>query len=124
MLALAPSDLATLNNLAWLYQERGDQRAVQLGDRAARLAPDSAPVIDTAGWTQLRLGDKQRGLTLIRRAADLEPTDRDIQYHLAIALVETGQPAEGRRVLTTLLQSTETFASRTAAEQLLRTMPP
>lgn len=124
VLALAPSDLATLNNLAWLYQERGDKRAVQLGDRAARLAPDSAPVIDTAGWAQLRLGDKQRGLTLIRRAADLEPTDRDIQYHLAIALVETGQPAEGRRVLTRLLQSTETFASRAAAEQMLRTMPP
>ena len=122
VLALEIEDLASLNNLAWLYQQRGDRRAVQLGDRAARLAPESAPVVDTAGWTHLRLGDRQRGLTLIRRAAELEPTDRDIQYHLAVALVETGQPAEGKQVLTALLQSTEGFASRTAAEQMFRTM--
>lgn len=122
VLALAPDDLATINNLAWLYQERGDRRAVQLGDRAARLAPESAPILDTAGWAQLRLGDRQRGLTLIRRAASLEPTDRDIQYHLAVALVETGQPAEGKRILAALVESTDAFASRAAAEQMLRKM--
>jgi cellulose synthase operon protein C len=122
VLALAPDDLATINNLAWLYQERGDKRALQLGDRAARLAPESAPILDTAGWAQLRLGDRQRGLALIRRAADLEPADRDIQYHLAVALVENGQPAEGKRILAALVQSTDAFASRAAAEQMLRTM--
>ncbi|MEO7386032.1 MAG: tetratricopeptide repeat protein, partial [Gammaproteobacteria bacterium] len=122
VLVLAPDDLATLNNLAWLYQERGDKRAVPLGDRAAALAPGSAPILDTAGWVQLHLGDQQRGLTLIRRAAELEPADRDIQYHLAVALAQTGQPAEGRRILSALLKSPEAFASRSAAEQMLGTM--
>ena len=122
VLALAPDDLATLNNLAWLYQERSDRRAIELGSRAARLAPESAPILDTAGWAELKLGDRQRGLKLLRRAAELEPADRDIQYHLAVALVQTGQPAEGKRILAALVESTDDFASRTAAEQMLRTM--
>jgi putative PEP-CTERM system TPR-repeat lipoprotein len=122
VLALAPDDVATLNNLAWLSQERGDRRAVDLGARAARLAPESAPVLDTAGWAELRLGDRQRGLKLIRRAAELAPVDRDIQYHLAVALVENGQPAEGRRILAALVESGDPFASRADAEQMLRTM--
>jgi len=122
VLAQAPDDLATINNLAWLYQERGDKRAVQLGGRAARLAPGSAPILDTAGWAELRLGDRQQGLKLIRRAAELAPADPDIQYHLAVALVETGQPGEGKRILAALVESGDDFASRAAAEQLLRTM--
>jgi hypothetical protein len=39
-----------------------------------------------------------------------------------VALVETGQAGEGKRLLTTLLQSREAFASRVAAENLLRTL--
>ncbi len=122
VLKLVPDDLQTLNNLAWLAQERGDPRALKLGDRAVQLAPDSAPVLDTAGWAHVQLGDAQRGLSLIRRAADREPADADIQYHLAQALVKTGQSAEGKRVLTALLSHDKAFASRAAAEQLLRTL--
>ncbi|MEZ5566618.1 MAG: PEP-CTERM system TPR-repeat protein PrsT [Gammaproteobacteria bacterium] len=122
VLKLIPDDLQTLNNLAWLAQERGDKRALKLGDRAVKLAPDSAPVLDTAGWAHLQLGDPQQGMSLIRRAADREPTDPDIQYHLAVALLKTGQPAEGKRVLTALLNKSQAFASRAAAEQMLSAM--
>ncbi|MBN8281313.1 MAG: PEP-CTERM system TPR-repeat protein PrsT, partial [Gammaproteobacteria bacterium] len=122
VLKLAPDDVATLNNLAWLAQERGDRRAVELGARAVRLAPASAPVLDTAGWAEVRLGDRRKGLELIRRAAELSPVDRDIRYHLAVALVDNGQPAEGRRILAALVESKDDFASRPAAEQMLRAM--
>lgn len=122
VLELEPDDVPTLNNLAWLLQERGDRRAVKLGARAARLAPQSAPVLDTAGWAEVQLGDPQQGLALIRRAVALAPTDRDIQYHLAAALAKTGQAEEGRRILERLVASPEAFASRSSAEQMLRNL--
>ena len=122
VLELVPDELATLNNLAWLYQERGDRRALQLGARAVRLAPEAAPVLDTAGWAELRFGDAQQGLSLLRRAAARAPADRDIQYHLAVALDRTGQAGEAKRVLTAILKSDEKFASRAAAEQMLGSM--
>lgn len=122
VLKLVPNDLATLNNLAWLAQERGDPQALKLGERALRLAPESAPVLDTAGWAQAQLGDPERGVSLLRKAAGIAPTDADIQYHLAGALVKAGQKAEGKQVLTALLGSDKPFASRQAAEQLLGTL--
>lgn len=119
---LVPDDLTTLNNLAWLYQEQGDPRALRLADRAAHLAPDNAAVLDTAGWAHLQLGNRQRGMELVRRAVLLAPDNLDIQYHLAAGLMETGQVTEGREVLARIVESGEDFPSREAAERLLRRM--
>lgn len=97
MLARSPLDLDALNNLAWLYQSRGDQRAVALSQRARQLGPGNPSVLDTAGWIQLRLGDPRLGLSLLQQAARLAPANPDIQYHLAAALVESGQVGAGKK---------------------------
>lgn len=122
LLARSPLDLDALNNLAWLYQSRGDQRAVALSQRARQLGPGNPSVLDTAGWIQLRLGDPRLGLSLLQQAARLAPANPDIQYHLAAALVESGQVGAGKKVLGALLPAGGGFASRAAAEQLFRTL--
>jgi putative PEP-CTERM system TPR-repeat lipoprotein len=120
ILEFEPRDVAALNNLAWIYQEGGDSRALQLADRALKVAPDNAAVLDTAGWAQLRVGDKRRGAELIEQAAAKAPDDLDIQYHRAVALIEGGKPAEGRAVLETILKSDKPFASRDEAAAKLK----
>ena len=122
VIGLIPDDLNALNNLAWLYQEREDPRAIRLADRAAQLAPDNAAILDTAGWSHFRLGNRQRGMELLRKAASLAPDDPDIQYHLAAGLINTGQADEGKRLLAKIVESGGEFASRGDAERLLGRM--
>jgi putative PEP-CTERM system TPR-repeat lipoprotein len=120
ILEFEPRDLAALNNLAWIYQENGDSRALQLADRALKVAPDNPAVLDTAGWAQLRLGDKRRGAELIEQAAAKAPDDPDIQYHRAVALIEGGKRDEGRAVLEQILGSDRPFPSRDEAAARLK----
>jgi predicted Zn-dependent protease len=120
VLTADPRDLGALNNLAWLYQDAGDPRAVALAERALALAPESPAVQDTAGWVQFRLGDRRTGLELLDKAAAGDPANLDIQYHLALALIETGKRERGRELLATILESDRPFASRAAAADRLR----
>ena len=45
-----PKNTIVLNNLAWLYHESGDQRAVPMAQKAYELSPDNAAIVDTYGW--------------------------------------------------------------------------
>jgi tetratricopeptide (TPR) repeat protein len=74
-----------LNNLAYAYSQMGDQaRALRLAERALKLAPDNASVMDTTGWLLYRSGKHhQRSLTLLRSAASKAPRDAAIAQHLA-----------------------------------------
>jgi len=120
ILEFEPRDVAALNNLAWIYQQSDDSRALQLADRALKLAPGNASVLDTAGWAQLRIGDKRRGAELIEEAAKAAPDNPDIQYHLAIVLIDGGKRAEGRAILEKILAGDTPFVSRDDAAARLR----
>jgi putative PEP-CTERM system TPR-repeat lipoprotein len=50
-----------LNNLAWLYHESGDERALDLARRAHELAPTSPEIMDTYGWIMLSSGKHEQG---------------------------------------------------------------
>lgn len=84
-LALAPRAVVALNNLAWLYHERGDGRALELASRAYALAPKSAAVADTYGWILFKQGEKQKALEILKQAAELDPKSAEIQEHLKAA---------------------------------------
>jgi cellulose synthase operon protein C len=83
---LNPNMPAALNNLAWMYYERKDPRAVEYAKRAYELAPNVAAIADTYGWILVERGDLQQGITLLRRAVELEPENKEIQEHLTEAL--------------------------------------
>lgn len=122
-IALAPDDVASLNNLAWLYQQVGDGRAVDVARKAHGLAPGSAAVADTLGWILVESGRASEGLPILQQAAMGSGADKEIQYHYAVALHRTGSSAEARAVLQRLLSDREQFASRSEAERLVRGLP-
>ena len=115
-----PRQPRALNNLAWLYFEQGDKRALAIAERAFEVQPESAPVMDTLGWIQVQGGDKRRGLNLISSAAKATPNDADIQYHLAFAQAENGDIAQARKTLSAVLAAAPKFPSRGDAEGLMR----
>lgn len=89
----APESALFLNNIAWLYNEVGDPRALDMAERAHTLVPDDPMVADTYGWILHQRGDSKRALELIRKAAEAAPQVGEIQYHLAVLLAETDDEA-------------------------------
>lgn len=108
-----------LNNLAWLYQQVDDERAVVLAARAYELLPDAAAVKDTYGWVLIERGDLDRGAALLEEANALAPDEPEIQYHLALARAKQGRAAEACALLQTVLSNEVPFRARDAAETLM-----
>lgn len=79
---LNPNMPAALNNLAWMYYERKDPRAIEYAKKAYDLAPNTAPIADTYGWILVEKGDLVRGIELLNKAAQLDPDNKEIQEHL------------------------------------------
>jgi cellulose synthase operon protein C len=94
-----PKSLIALNNLAWLYGERGDSRGETLARRALAGAPQSGPVADTLGWILLKSGNSEEGLKILKQAHDLDKKNPEIEYHLGAALLKAGQNDEARQAL-------------------------
>jgi Flp pilus assembly protein TadD len=108
-----------LNNLAWLYSERDDPRALETAERAHAVAPESGEVADTLGWLLVRKGEMTRAIPLLREAVHRAPGVAEIRYHLAVALARSGEADEARDLLRGLEAQGEDFPSRVQARALL-----
>jgi putative PEP-CTERM system TPR-repeat lipoprotein len=115
-----PGSVLALNNLAWLYFEDGDSRALELARRAYDRAPERAEIIDTYGWFLIKGGRLEKGLSLLEKAARRSPENGDIRYHLVAGLAEVGEKTRARRELTALLDSGKEFSEKAAAQALLK----
>ncbi len=124
VLEQVPDQVLALNNLAWLYYEVGDARAVSVAERATALRPDLAAVTDTAGWIYLQTGDLSRGLELLAKAAEQSKGDSEILYHLAVAQDQDGQKDAAVATLEKALASDEVFTSRAEAQALFDKLNP
>ena len=119
IVARYPKDVLALNNLAGLYHQARDPRALPTAESAYKLASQSAGVQDTLGWILVGQGSTSRGLKLLESAAGLEPSSPEIRYHLAVARARSGDKRGARRDLEALLAGNKPFADREAARTLL-----
>ena len=71
-------DLRALNNLAWLYQQTGDERALAYAERAYQLAPEQADIIDTYAWVLSENGQVEQAIPLFEKALSLDPDNEEI----------------------------------------------
>lgn len=72
----------TLNNLAWLYFEKGDKRALALAEKATQLDPKNPAILDTYGWLLVQNKEAARGIAKLEEAAKLAPDSKEIAEHL------------------------------------------
>jgi putative PEP-CTERM system TPR-repeat lipoprotein len=122
VLALDPNQVVALNNLAWIAGQANDPKALQYAERAVKLAPDSAAVLDTLGTLLVAKGDAQRGLTYLGRAARIAPNRADIRLNYAKGLLRAGQKEEARRELEALQAAPDGFAGKDEVTALLKTL--
>ncbi|TDJ36498.1 MAG: PEP-CTERM system TPR-repeat protein PrsT [Gammaproteobacteria bacterium] len=107
-----------LNNLAWLYMEQNDQRALATAERAYELAPDSGEIADTLGWILVNQGSGARGLRHLERAAAKLPDNGSVLFHLGMAHKQLGDAAAARSSLQAALRS-GSFPERDSAQREL-----
>ncbi|HET7662114.1 MAG TPA: XrtA/PEP-CTERM system TPR-repeat protein PrsT [Rhodanobacteraceae bacterium] len=115
-----PSNLAALNNLAWLYVGQHNPQGLVLARRAYRLSPDSPQIGDTYGWALMQADQYKEALPILEKAAKAAPNVPTIRYHLAMAQSQSGNNEGARATLATLRKSNAKFPERLAAEKLYR----
>lgn len=99
VIELKPDHAHAYNALGYTLADRNVRltEARDLIEKALKIAPDDAMIIDSMGWVMYRLGDLPRALELLKRAYALMP-DAEIGAHLGEVLWQMGQRAEADRV--------------------------
>ncbi len=95
-----PESAAAANDLAFLLAEDASDLplAQRHAERAVRLLP-SAETLDTLGYVKLQRGAAEEAVGLFERALSRQPDYATARYHLALALIEKGEPAAARQAL-------------------------
>ena len=118
LVARSPDNVTLLNNLAWALAQTRAPAAVQYAQRAYKLRPGDASVLDTYGWTLVRSGQAAQGLPYLRQAQTKRPDSADIQWHVAYALYASGRVAQARVELKTLFDRDVNFGEQDQARAL------
>jgi tetratricopeptide (TPR) repeat protein len=105
-LQIDPSYVPALNNLAWLYCERGESlnEALELAQQAKKQEPDDAHVNDTLGWIYYKKGLYPSAVGLLESAVAKNPKDPGYQFHLGMVYVNIGKQEQGRKTLQAALR--------------------
>lgn len=87
-----PDDVGALNDLAYLWVERGEHlhRSLRMIQRALAAEPENAAYRDSLGWAYYQMGDYDQAVAELKTAASKEPPDPVILEHLGDAYAKAG----------------------------------
>lgn len=115
-----PDNAAALNNLAWVYQQEKDPKALETAEHAYRVAGDAPAVMDTLGSILTERGDTKRSVPLLQKAVSLAPAAPDLRLHLAQALAKSGDKVNARKELQQIIGKGNNSSVVAEANELLK----
>ena len=122
VLDLQPNNVASMNNLAWIYQQRSDPKSkaesLALAHKAYLLSP-TPQIADTLGWILTTQNKPEIALMLLRQASQQLPTDPTVQFHYANVLKALGRNDEAASTLRPIVLGKQVFDERDAAKRML-----
>ncbi|TKB03521.1 PEP-CTERM system TPR-repeat protein PrsT [Alteromonas portus] len=78
-----PNNFIILNNLSWqLIKQERFKEALEYGERAFAIAPESATVLDTYGYALLKSGNVEQAAVILNKAFEIAPDNEQILKHL------------------------------------------
>lgn len=119
---LVPDNPVPWNNLAWIYGESGDARAIETAKIANDLSPKSALIGDTYGWLLFQDGQIDESLNVLKLAHARAPDNREVTYHYAAVLSASGDGNSALLLLNQIVDSNQDFTGREDAMKLLKTL--
>jgi tetratricopeptide (TPR) repeat protein len=92
-LALDPNDPNTLNEVAWPWVDADRQlpAAIDLLQRAVKLAPDNIFIQDSLGWAEVQIGHLDRGASILESVVKAQPNIPENLFHLGEAYRRLGR---------------------------------
>jgi len=123
LLKLQPNDAASLNNLAWVYGQQNDPRALDTARQAFAMAPTPQSA-DTLGWLLMTHGDAANSLPLLTQASQAMSGDPSVQFHYAAVLKANGKTEQAIAVLRPIATQLHPFDEQPAARKMLSEMAP
>ena len=101
-----PSNAQALNALGYTLADRTERLEEALGyiERALKVDPADAAIIDSMGWVQFRMGNHSEAVALLRKALSLIK-DPEIAAHLSEVLWEMGNKKDALNVLEAALEA-------------------
>ncbi|RJG27618.1 PEP-CTERM system TPR-repeat protein PrsT [Massilia cavernae] len=121
VLRFDPANVMALNDLAWASQQLKRKDALSYAERAYKLAPNNAAVLDTLGWILMDNGETRRALPLLKNASALAPGSSDIRFHYGAALAKSGDKRSARAEIERAMAGTS-FTHKAEAKALLATL--
>jgi tetratricopeptide (TPR) repeat protein len=99
ILAEDPDNAEALNALGYTLAEKTDRyaEAEKYLEKALRLQPDEAVIMDSYGWLQFKLGNTEQALLYLQKAY-AKRQEGEIAAHLAEVLWTLNRKAEARKV--------------------------
>jgi putative PEP-CTERM system TPR-repeat lipoprotein len=119
ILKAKPHEPVALNNLAWIMQQQGDNARAETLSRQAYVLSPGAQTADTLGWILTTSGDPRKGVLLLRQANSDTSADPRINYHYAVALIDTGDRVEARKQLESVVAKPGDFKEKAEAQKAL-----
>ncbi len=120
-LATDPRAGVAANNLAWLHLQSGENLdvALQLAQTAMSVMPEVPEVLDTLGWIYYKKNLPAQAVPHLLRCVEKQPRNAVYRYHLGVAQLLSGSPAEGQKSLQHALTMSADFPGSDDARQKL-----
>ncbi len=115
-----PNNALVLNNLAWLYYQQNDPKALPLAEKAYQKISESPIIADTYGSVLVKQGQLAKGMKILKKASLQVPNAYAIQYHLANAYAQNGNRKLAIKILSRIINSQQSFPEKNAASNLLK----
>lgn len=113
-LELGGDDPDLFNNLAYLETEMGSNfdDALALAQKALSRSPGNPQYADTMGFIYLKKRDTASALHIFQTLSNRYPHDAGFRYHLALALLQSGNRAQGEQELRTAVAADPALGRR------------
>jgi tetratricopeptide (TPR) repeat protein len=99
LIELRPEYAHAYNALGYTLADRNERlpEAQQLIEKALKIAPDDAFIMDSMGWVLYRMGRGKEGLDYLNKAFKMRP-DAEIAAHLGEVLWALGQHDQAKKI--------------------------
>lgn len=124
VLKLSPGHATALNNQAWLLTQRRAPGALAMAERAAKVAPGSAAVLDTLAGALAQEGQLPRAIEVQAQAVSLDGRSPGYRLRLAELHIKAGQTTPAREQLKRLASQSGDWVGKNRAAELLKSVGP
>ncbi|MDP1902416.1 MAG: PEP-CTERM system TPR-repeat protein PrsT [Rubrivivax sp.] len=122
VLTLRPDDALALNNLAWLMVQQAKPGAVSFAERANKLLPDQAPIMDTLASALAAENLLPKAIEWQRKAIEKAPAAPEYRLSLAKLLIKSGDKTAARSELESLAKLGGRFGAQAEVAALLKSL--